>query len=437
MTRHVASTRTAPLLAILVLGLASRPADAQSALDDRAGALAKDEPQANYAADPEDPWNRAFHALFTRTVKVRRSEHFARAGPLADPPPKARVPFGVSARAFDRIEGGDRAIEPLYPRFFADSPAAHEALDGPRHDELSRALRDALALPPRPPLARALFQADLWASFDFLLAVRPKGAVEAEHREELLGLLARLIRRLALSRAEIAALPDNAARDRHLAEILAPGGPWIEIDYLPDRAHEHVADDRRVARIFVKATRQPADLQGWLDGLRGGHLPSDERLGGVALVIQLLLLDADGEVVPTRLAYEVQVREFVRDRRGRVATSRLTVAELSRRALLREPDRGGLVPIGEDEPAYYPDGGDYGFAVPVGEAGAILAPLRSRCIACHGPDVETVQSLMAHGEQIELPIRRLEPRQQERARRVVEEKRGRFDYKQLMIYWKK
>lgn len=91
-----------------------------------------------YSSDPNDAWNRMF-SLFTRTVKAHVSVDFA-----------DRAPFGqiqyvqfphelsVSTRMFERIEMGDRAIEPLYPSFLS-SVGTSQVLSEPLYSQ--RALR--------------------------------------------------------------------------------------------------------------------------------------------------------------------------------------------------------------------------------------------------------------------------------------------------------
>ena len=89
-------------------------------------------------------------------------------------------------------------------------------------------------------------------------------------KEELLELLARSVKDLALSTGEIQALPDNYASARLPFDLFAQDGGWIEIEYFPDRAHDHAADYRRATRIFLKPASPPADRFQWLDSLRDG-----------------------------------------------------------------------------------------------------------------------------------------------------------------------
>src|SRR4029077_18272887 len=126
--------------------------------------------------------------------------------------------------------------------------------------KLKRALDDAHRDGTRrSPLARALLQSDLWAAHDVLFATHTSDDVQRERNEELLDLLARLIKKLALSTREIQELPDNYSDSHPAFDLFAKQGGWIEDQYLPDRAHDHAADYRRFERIFLKPASPPAD----------------------------------------------------------------------------------------------------------------------------------------------------------------------------------
>ena len=158
-----------------------------------------------YAADPGDAWNRIFSCLFTRTVRARMSSDFAEAAPFA------RTQYGmfphalsVSKRLFERVETGDRAVEPLYPSFFS-SDGATQVLSEPLYSQLRQALTDALGeKTARTPLERALMQSDVWAAYDLLYhnsyLTGANSRQLQERREQLLPLLARFVKKLALTR---------------------------------------------------------------------------------------------------------------------------------------------------------------------------------------------------------------------------------------------
>ena len=187
------------------------------------------------------------------------------------------------------------------------------------------------------------------------------GEFQGGYKEELLELLARLVKNLSLSTREIQALPDNYASARFPFDVFSEHGGWIEIEYLPDRARDHAADYRRVTRIFLKPASPTANQHEWLDSLRE-RTDRIGKLDAVALAVQLLLVDTNGVVVPTRLTYEFQVRTFLKGDTGNWSGTKLAVAELSRKALL-EGQTGGLRRVEEHSPAYLPAAGnDYFFA---------------------------------------------------------------------------
>lgn len=102
-------------------------------------------------------------------------------------------------------------------------------------------------------------QSDVWAAYDLLYRRRSGFAVVdnqfREHADQLLILLARFIKKLALTRSEIEALPDNyaaASRHNNLPALFDPDSGWIEVQWHPDRSHDHSVDYRRAARVFIK-----------------------------------------------------------------------------------------------------------------------------------------------------------------------------------------
>jgi hypothetical protein len=426
-------------LALLAMGLTATSTNGQSVLDYRAGSLLNGEPQPVYAADASDSWNRIFNALFTRTTRFRLSEAFASNIPMERLRVNGFGDLSVSTDLFERIELGDRAIEPLdgFPVHMGSNGSPQRVLSDPQFSQLRQALTEALREPTsRPPLSRALMQSDLWAAHDLLAATKPRDEVQNGRREELLGLLAQSVKTLALTRAEIEALPDNLAEAHLPFDLFNPVGDWIEIEYLPNRAHDFSTDFRRATRVFLKPSSRPADRQGWLNGLREKHGKRSDTVASAALVVQLLLVDTKGDVVPSRLTYEVQVRTFG----GSPSETKLTVLELSRKAILLDRRDGGLIVLGDREPAYLPSAGnDYFFASPKkgrsGREERILAPLRMRCESCHGKGVQVVLTFSVQDPKPPLPVRILDPADNERARDLARRKTSRPDYVELKRRW--
>jgi len=393
-----------------------------------------------YSPDLSDSWNRAFCALFARTVRLRLSQEFAGTAPLERVQVMGFPDLPVSTSTFERIESGDRAIEPLDPfRVHIGSRSARQrVLFEPSFTQLKRALSDALRDGPRrSPLARALMQSDLWAAHDVLFATGTSDEVQRGYKEELLDLLARSVKNLSLSTREIQGLPDNYASARLPFDLFSGDGEWIEVEYLPDRFHDDAADYRRATRIFLKPAAPPANQHEWLDSLREAGAGLIGKLDAVALAVQLLLVDTNGVVVPTRLTYEIQVRRFLKGDTGRWSGTKLAVAELSRKTLL-EGQAGGLRLVEEGAPAYLPDAGnDYFFAsaqsrLPAREA--VLAPLRKRCESCHSEGVQIVFTFRGHAR-AKLPVRKFNSIDNERASLVSQRKMQRMDYKELRRRW--
>lgn len=138
MRRHFAGC-----LLVVMVGLSFFCVATDSA-DYRAGSLAKLEPQAVYAADPHDSWNRIFYLLFTRPVEMRLTDDFKGHEPYDSIEVMGNPSLAVTHQTFDRIESGDRAIDPLYPNFF-NVTGAEKVLVDPRFTELKQALAEACA----------------------------------------------------------------------------------------------------------------------------------------------------------------------------------------------------------------------------------------------------------------------------------------------------
>ena len=153
--------------------------------------------------------------------------------------------------------------------------------------------------------------------------------------------------------------------------------------------------------------------------------------------MQLLLVDTNGVVVPTRLTYEVQVRTFLKGDTGKWSGTKLAVAELSRKALL-EGKAGRPGPVESSAPAYLPvAGNDYFFASAQGKLPAreaVLVPMRKRCESCHAEGVQIVFTFSVHAPAL-LPVRRLDSVDDEHARFVSQRKMQRPDFKELMRRW--
>jgi hypothetical protein len=335
----------------------------------------------------------------------------------------------ISKEKFSRTELGDRAIEPLYPTFFTyEGPS--QVLSEPRFSELTSALREAIdETRNRSPIERALMQADVWAAYDMLYVKQPDDATSA-----LLDLLRQFVRKLALSSHEIKSLKSNyslAVSGSKLPDLFSTDTGWLEIALLQRRHHDDTVRYRRAARVFVKPRTPPSDPAQFVESLKQNQ--HHDQVEAVALVVQNLLIDASGRVVPSPLFSDVQLRLFKNDPKTSATSAELQQFELSRRKLLTEPMSGGFVEYSATSPAYMSTAGnDYDFATPISEADApVLVPLRTRCAQCHGSSLTHLMTYSIH-DFPPVPITRiLKPLEQERAYYVARRKEERDDFKSL------
>jgi hypothetical protein len=432
------------VLPILLVVLSALPAWPQNEIAPRVALPGSPEPI--YSPDPNDPWNRIFYFLFSRRMEVRLSDEFPEGAPFRKE--DVDVTIGrrlLSTRTFDRTEVGDRPIDPFYP-------SSHDAT-GPRmvlgdsiYPEFRRALQDALTdKAPRTPLARALMQSDLWAAHDLLFAPFLPGDEKllGARRLEAVDLLARLVRKTALTREEINSLPGNypAAMQQHaIPDLFRKESGWIEVQWFRTRTHDGAAGFRRVSRIFVKPAHPTSDLHRFLATMTGHPDNPDGVLDGVALVMQLLVIDTQGNVRPTTIASDVQIRLYEKANQGTFTKTSLKVCELSRKLLLRVPGSGGLISEDENSPVYF---GGYefasgGFEFTSGEfrvGPPIQIRLRTRCSFCHGKSLKQVLTFS-----IALPphapsLRQLDPAAHEEADFDIEQKKKEKDYQALRDYF--
>ena len=267
-----------------------------------------------YDANPLHPWNRLHAALFVRV--------------------------GRDGREY----GGDR-VDPLL------WVGSKYLLEGPAHDHAAALLREFVDTHADrlidDPLKRALLQRDLWTLFDWIEGQhtnfeKPLLTTDDVRRgaESLRGPLATAIRRLALTRGQINALPDNYASSAGATgmpeDLFTPNGPWINVAR-PDgpTARAHVSDlGSGKNSVFFVLIRIPGghdagvrymeplrafDGPLWLDNPALGRfltpypnpaLPQFPEGTEVALVRRALLIDSAGEIVPSRITESVQHRVY-------------------------------------------------------------------------------------------------------------------------------
>ena len=404
-----------------------------------------------YSANPNDPWNKIFYFLFSRTLTVRLSSDFAEGAPFAEGPAQGKV----STRVFERNEIGDRAIDPMYPTFtvgFGSMLVLHDSA----YPAFTQALRDALQEnTTRSTCARAFMQSDLWSAYDTLfIPFLPDDEKKlGDRRKTALDLIGRLIRKIALTPGQINALQENyssAVRRYSFPDVFAKDSGWIEVAWFLPRAHDDAADYRRVSRVFLKPAHAPADVHKFLE--TQADLPEDvSALDGAALITQLLLIDSNGKLRPTSLTSEAQVRLFARGTGSGAVRGSIRMCEINRRRLLQDPESGGLVDEGDDTPAYMANGGTYSFAegpfigsqpvagqhytLPeIGEP--IQVKLRTRCAACHGDNLTQMMTFSINRPPHPPQIRQLNPTSTVVADFDISVKRKRKDFQSLLEYFK-
>jgi hypothetical protein len=405
-------------------------------------ALARESAPAVYSTRADDPWNRIFTLLFTRSFQTRFTDEFAGRGPFEPPREPLGVPTPrVSTRTFDRFEEGDRAVDALYPAFL-NQIGPRDALKDPLHADLTKALNAAFEDPTvRTPLARALMQIDLWSAYDPLSAIADqpqRDAREKARAADLTALLAKMIRRIALTPAEAAALPNNyedARRSTPLPDLFRPGGEWLEVVWAPFHVHDEEANHRRFARVYMRPVSRPSDITSFLTAATRQY--PQTAFSAVALVMRAMVVDTSGHVVPTPIVSDVQIRAFTRDGRGALLSTASTEYELSRRRILSEPSRGGFLRFDDRAEAYLAvAGNDYGFATPafgpVGQTQPTVSTLHTRCNQCHGANGSHIMSFAVQDPD-RLPAPRALPQpNDERARAVAQQKEARDDFKRLI-----
>jgi hypothetical protein len=345
-------------------------------------------------------------------------------------------PIRLSRQTLDRIEIGDRAIGPLYPTFSTAAGPWH-VFSEPAYSELTSALVDAInETKTRSPIERALMQADVWAAYDIIFATpRGPGLHFPQRRTTLLTLLRKMTLKLALTGDEIKSLKSNylaAVGDRNLPNLLSSESGWLEVELLPHRLHDQATRFRRATRVFVKPRGTPSDPAQFVESLK--HNRQHDRVEAVALIVQNLLIDTAGRIVPSPVVTDVQFRFFKNDEKTRTTTAEPQQFELSRRKLLTDPNSGGLIEYSPASPAYLAGAGnDYDFATPIDDAGApVVVPLRTRCTQCHNPPLTTLMTYAIHGIPPVPTTRILKPLDQERAFYTARIKENREDFKSLI-----
>lgn len=200
----------------------------------------------------------------------------------------------------------------------------------------------------RDPLKRALLQRDLWELFDWTASPWPS-VPYAQERKELQKRLAVVIRRLALTTNEITSLPDNYAQTEiknspDLPQgLFQTTGDWVNLapndsTYAQEEiapTHDHFADGHSA---FLVMLRLPGGRQATVSYLNQLHtfehfwiyqtnqfattnspreiltlntnLPEFPTNTEWALVRRMFVIDANGNIQPTRIVESIQLRRY-------------------------------------------------------------------------------------------------------------------------------
>jgi hypothetical protein len=183
--------------------------------------------------------------------------------------------------------------------------------------------------------------------------------------------------------------------------------------------------------VFVKPRTKPTDAVQFVESLK--HHQHLDQVEAVALVIQNLLIDTSGRLVPSPVFSDVQLRFFKNDPNTGKLSAQAQQFELSRRRLLTDPMSGGFVEYSETSPAYLAAAGnDYDFGNRIEDAdAAVVVPLRMRCAQCHNRSLTTIMTYSIHDIPPVPTTRVLKPLDQDRAFYVAKRKAEREEFKSL------
>lgn len=404
------------------------------------GSLRSEVPLPVYDPNPEHLWNRLFAAFYIRKLKPYRDRSWPDGPPAQGVDEEVPKELSAALRALwrqtyntdpsRRIEGGD-VIEPslfphadslLFDRYFELANSLLQEFVGSHGEQLIE-----------EPLKRVMLQRDLWHVFDLLqkIALPEKGSpaheVLVSRKQSLSQKVAAVIQAVSLNDEGIASLPDNyelailsgrfAAEHRFVGErpYLPPHlpngkGDWVEIDQQGQRPEDPLIhtgvfgfEGRAWFRVFCRfpaaaggreaVIRFLCDQKNFPRDAKGGLSVPDVPVGTeVALVRVLLAIDRDGEIRPTRIVEQVQLRvlKYLDGEQHPDSDSgrgqNFYQYEL-RRALLFDGLRyGGLRRLSNDTPHYFFS------AMPVSTFASLprspekpgdVRPLGQTCAICH------------------------------------------------------
>jgi hypothetical protein len=260
-----------------------------------------------YDHDPGHLWNRLHAALFIRT-------------------------------AADGTTYGHDRLDPLYwgrTEHLLEERSHRQALQ-----VLDEFLKKRGERQVRDPLKRAFLQHDLWALFDW--SALPYSDRYDRERAELQQRLVQVMRRLALSKEALTALPDNYARAAASADLATlprnlfqSDGEWVMLSVSGGRtAPRHVEHfgGRSAFHVLLRLPEGRAATLAYIERLRlferpwiyieppsvsgesivmNPEIPRFSPRTEWALVRRMRGLDTDGEMRATPVIESIQVRRYV------------------------------------------------------------------------------------------------------------------------------
>ena len=346
-----------------------------------------------FASDPQHPWNRLHRLLYSRTTH--------------------------DGNVYDR-----ESLEPLFlpeSKFLTDGLSFQEAIA-----LLDRFLKERADERVTEPLKRAIMQRDLWAVFSTtvsdarqvtrvdqergLVAVTDRiddpgdqalSEEQRRRRRELQKRLVQIMRRIALTREEINALPDNLAQAVNAGafpeafdpkvpsraflptDLLAEHGSWVAVsnltraneDLLAAPEHVRFTKGRSVFTVFLRLPEGRPATEEFLRKMQDGNLRQFPEGTQTALLRSMLLIDRSGTIREAPLTESLQIRVY------RDLDSGIPFEYTSRRSDLFAGRRGGLHAVGADETSYFDfqTRGKDVFEMPTLPAGESIMQTCSRC----------------------------------------------------------
>lgn len=331
------------------------------------------------------------------------------------------------------LDGKDYGYDELDPllwsqtTFLLKSPACQEATA--LLDEFLSTHGENLI---KDPTKRAMLQRDLWAIFDWTTQVS-QASILSRDKEDLQLRLVKVMKRLALSPAEIKRLPntfDQATGSGSFApaynpnhpeqpflppDLFDPKGPWLQLagrgGETIARGHTDAFSGRSVFMIFIRlpggrdatvayASKLSEFRNPWLrdpqgpGGLRPNPgLPQFPAGTELALVRMILLIDDQGNLQTTNLVEDVQIRihrivPSSIDNSRNAARAAMDVGEFKlSRTKLFAGESGGLRALGNED-TEFPIFASHGIDLFEGSFAGIqfermLRVSRQFCAACH------------------------------------------------------